>query len=264
MNKQGIRRRVSSIAGIGSLPLVAALVVAPMLALGPGKAAADFAAPTFRSTIVINDNGPASPYGSTVTVGGLRGNVVDVNVILNNFSHDRPEDVAVMLAYRGRAATLMRGAGGTAAVRNANILLNDEATEALPATLPLAGGTAYRPVDYTRIPATPIGEPFGGLAPDPNDVAGEYLDFFDGLTPNGEWTLWVRDDRANFFGSMSGWTLEIVATFPPAGSSPGTSSERSGAGRCPSGPMAGCSGTSTSGGTKSSSPRSSRGRQRAG
>jgi hypothetical protein len=41
------------------------------------------------------------------------------------------------------------------------------------------------------------------------------LSFFDGLTPNGDWTLWVRDDVPNnLAGSTSGWTLEIVTDVP--------------------------------------------------
>ncbi|CAA9582458.1 MAG: hypothetical protein AVDCRST_MAG59-4965 [uncultured Thermomicrobiales bacterium] len=238
MKVQEIARRSRTIGWSGAYGLLAGLLLVPALVLGPsavdgaaaerrggGVEAEDFAARTFRGTIVIGDAAPASPYGSTVTVSGLRGRVRDVNVILNDFSHQNPEDVAVMLATRGRAATLMRAVGGGTDVENANILLDEESERPLPDDGPLAGGLAYRPAvgDPEGEKEYPFyaEEPFGGEAPDPNydepDEEEDYapLSFFDGLTANGDWTLWVRDDVANNLGgSTSGWTLEIVTDVP--------------------------------------------------
>jgi hypothetical protein len=220
---QGRRRR--GFARFGMRALGAALLLLPALSLGLAEPVAtivsakqhngdvtteDFSAPRYSSTITINDNGPASPYGSSITVSGLKGTIQDVNLILRNFSHDRPSDVAVMLAHQGRATVLMRDAGNSVALRNANIVLDDDASSALPQNGTIISNFAYKPRDYD-----PANTPFGGPAPDngddnPNPALRQYLDFFNGVTANGTWTLWVRDDLAPIAGSMGGWQLEIV------------------------------------------------------
>jgi hypothetical protein len=210
----------------GTKTLLAGLMLVPALSLGFVEPVAeialakkgngggqvgteDFSAPRYRSTITIQDNGPASPYGSTVTVSGLQGTIQDVNLILRNFSHDEPEQVAVMLAHQGRASVLMRGAGGEVALQNANVVLDNDAVDPLPLNATIVSNRAYQPFDHT------VGDvPFGGAAPNNGDTGPaanrEYLDFFDGVTANGTWTLWVRDDAAPISGTLGGWQLEIV------------------------------------------------------
>ncbi len=120
-----------------------------------------------------------------------------------------------MLDHGGRAAVLMRNASDGTPVRGANILFNDEAATLLPppagvaGTAPLEGGRAYQPRDYNQ------GVIFGGGAPGPSSTS-PFLSTFDGLTPNGQWVLWVRDDVALIGGILTGWQLEIV-TDDPAG-----------------------------------------------
>ncbi|MCC7023444.1 MAG: hypothetical protein IT338_11485 [Thermomicrobiales bacterium] len=214
----------------GARPLIAALMLVPALSLGVMEPAStifmaqakekraqgdvgteDFAAPAYRSTITISDNQPASPYGSSVNVKGLKGRVIDVNLILTNVSHSRPQDISVMLAHRGRSAVVMREAGGTASdsLRNVNIVLDNQASEELPENTAIFGDRAYQPRDYDA-----TDRPFGGGAPgntDGSNTPRQYLDIFNGLSANGAWTLWVRDDHGNGnSGSMSGWQLEIV------------------------------------------------------
>jgi hypothetical protein len=206
--------------------LVTALLLAPALSIGLAEPAADiafakkhkgnggvstedFAAPRYNSTITINDNGPASPYGSSINVSGLSGTVIDVNLILRNFTHDEPDQVAVMLAHQGRASVLMREAGGSVALQNANIVLDNDATDPLPDASTIISNSPYQPFDYS------VGDvPFGGAAPNNGDTGPAadraYLDFFNGVTANGTWTVWVRDDAAPISGSMGGWQLEIV------------------------------------------------------
>jgi hypothetical protein len=183
---------------------------APALASDDGPSAQDLGLPAFNSAISILDNGPANPYGSLCAVTGMKGKITDVNLILKGFRHDRPSDVSIMLAHAGRAAIVMRGAGGETAVRDANILLNDQAAAALPEDEPLEGGRAYKPADYD-----PGRGPFGGSAPGPSSGSPALATFND-LSPNGQWVLWVRDDRAAIGGGLSGWQLVIV-TDQPAG-----------------------------------------------
>jgi hypothetical protein len=218
-------QRPGLFARFGIRALVTTLLLIPVLSLGLAEPVdtivyaqsqsdvnpKDFGAPRYRSTITINDNGPASPFGSSITVSGLSGNVVDVNLTLRNFTHDRPEDVAVMLAHQGRAAILMRQAGGNVALQNANIVLDNDASSQLPDNSTIVSNLAYKPFDYYPAP-----EPqFGGAAPNNGDnnanpALRQYLDFFNGTTANGTWTLWVRDDLAPIAGSLGGWQLEIT------------------------------------------------------
>jgi hypothetical protein len=204
---------------MGTRPLIAALLIAPALALAVAEPTThlasaqdvgteDFNAPRFNQTITINDNGPASPYGSTVNVGGMDGAVIDVNLILLGVDHQRPEDISVMLQHAGRTTVVMRDAGGETALRNTNITLDNAAAETLPDDDPILGNRAYEPQDYD--PAVPP-TPFGGGAPGVTDTdPREYLDIFNGVTANGPWTVWIRDDQAPIAGSLDGWQLEIT------------------------------------------------------
>jgi subtilisin-like proprotein convertase family protein len=45
--------------------------------------------------------GPANPYPSTISVSGLTGTIVDVNVTLNNLSHTCTGDIDVLLVGPG-------------------------------------------------------------------------------------------------------------------------------------------------------------------
>lgn len=219
MQSQGWRRRVRALANVGSRPLIAALLIAPALSLAVAQPAMlfvsaqevgteDFEAPRFNQTITINDNGPASPYGSTVNVSGMDGRITDVNLILLGVDHQRPEDISVMLQHSGRTTVVMRDAGGETALRNTNITLDNAASETLPDEDPILGNRAYQPQDYdTASPPTP----FGGGAPGVTDTdPREYLDIFNGVTANGAWTVWIRDDQAPIAGSLDGWQLEIT------------------------------------------------------
>lgn len=219
MQAQGWRRRVRALANRGSRPLIAALLLAPALSLAIAEPAGrlvsaqdvgteDFEAPRFNQTITINDNGPASPYGSTVNVSGMDGAIIDVNLILIGVDHQRPEDISVMLQHAGRTTVVMRDAGGETALRNTNITLDNAAVDPLPNEDPILGNRAYQPQDYDpSVPPTP----FGGGAPGVTDTdPREYLDHFNGVTANGAWTVWIRDDEAPIAGSLDGWQLEIT------------------------------------------------------
>jgi hypothetical protein len=221
-------QRPAGFARFAMKALVAALLLIPALSVGLADPVSDiafakkhggggdvgiedFSAPRYSSTITINDNGPASPYGSSITVSGLDGTVKDVNLILRNFTHDRPEDVAVMLLHQGRASILMRQAGGNVALQNANIVLDNDASSTLPDNATIVSNLAYKPFDYAPEPESQ----FGGSAPNNGDnnanhANRQYLDFFNGTTANGTWTLWVRDELAPIAGAMGGWQLEIT------------------------------------------------------
>ena len=69
----------------------------------------------------------------------------------------------------------------------------------------LSSGT-FRPVNY----ADGIGtDTFPFVTFVPSDQSS--LSVFNGVNPNGEWQLFVRDDAELLAGSIAGWSLEITA-----------------------------------------------------
>lgn len=155
--------------------------------------------------ITVNDNGAATPYPSTVALSGLVGVVTDVNLRLENVTHAVPDDLDVMLVSpSGKRAIVMSDAGGSNALTDVDITLDDQAVQDLPDSTAITSGT-YRPKNYEA------GDPFGAPAPDPS-VAGSTLAVYNDSNPNGTWQLFVRDDRVGEAGSISEWRLEVTTT----------------------------------------------------
>ncbi|HLA85580.1 MAG TPA: clostripain-related cysteine peptidase, partial [Thermoguttaceae bacterium] len=160
---------------------------------------------TNPGAIDILENGAANPYPSTIVVSGLGGVVVDVNVTLDGFSHTYPDDVDILLVSpTGQGVLLMSDVGNGNDVSGAVLTLDDEAAESLPDSGPLASGT-YRPTNFET------DDTFA--TPAPSGPYGETLANFDGIDPNGAWSLYVYDDMASDWGSIAnGWSLTITTT----------------------------------------------------
>jgi subtilisin-like proprotein convertase family protein len=147
--------------------------------------------------IDIPGQGQAAPYPSTILVANLPQRLYDVDVELRGFTHAHPDDVDVMLeAPNGATAVIMADAGGSSAVSDLDIVLNDETTDGLPDSGELKSAS-YKPRNHT-----------GG---DEFTTANVLLGTFDGINPNGEWKLYVRDDRSGSRGEIiNGWRLQIL------------------------------------------------------
>lgn len=150
--------------------------------------------------------GPSSPYPSTVSVSGMNGVVEGVKLTLTNFTHTYVQDLDLMLVapsgqnllflsdvqYNGgRTLTFADGfpaitngaPSGTYSATNANDGSNDVFNANLPAPTPSAATT------------------FDGA--------------FDGIGPNGNWQLYVRDQYGGDVGSIGSWSLEITDSVVP-------------------------------------------------
>ena len=172
------------------------------------------------AAITINDNGPASPYPSNITVSGLGGTVTKVTVDLFGMNHTNPDDVDIMLVSpSGRNTLLMSDAGGSFSVGGV-LTFDDGAADPMPDTAPIPSGI-YRPTNYDTttdvFPAAPV------------PGANVSLSVFNGSNPNGTWSLFVRDDLGNNVGSIaSGWFLHVFTNgcnptpTPTAGTPIGT------------------------------------------
>ena len=181
---------------------------------------------TYRnaSTIIINDNPAAppttaTPYPSTINVSGLGGQVTGVTVTLSNLNHTWPSDVDVLLVSpptsdspAGRKALLMAKCGGSFGINNVTLTFDDAATSSLPQFGQIVSGTNH-PTSFA-VPAPPFPAALTPLPP----YSGN-LSVFNGINPNGGWSLYVLDDTAYNAGSISnGWVLNLTTggVVPPA------------------------------------------------
>lgn len=154
--------------------------------------------------------GPGLPYPSTVEVSGVSDPVTKVRVTLNGLTHSAVSDLNVLLVGpRGQKAILLSDVSGRAS--GATLAFEDGAPR-LPqgnAAATIGSGT-YGPTDYTPlfhadpdllVPPAPPG-------PYTNDLA-----VFNGVDPNGTWSLYVQDDLPIDGGALSGgWTLTIESS----------------------------------------------------
>jgi uncharacterized repeat protein (TIGR01451 family) len=130
-----------------------------------------------------------------------------VTLTLSNLTHSFPDDIDLLLeGPGGQKAILMSDAGGSSALNNVNVTLDDGAPSALPDVGQILS-TSYRPADYEG------GDSFNSPAP-----AGPYattLSAFAGLNPNGAWKLYIMDDATGDPGSVGkGWALAITTVSP--------------------------------------------------
>jgi large repetitive protein len=172
---------------------------------------------TSAGAITIAETGAASPYPSTIDVGGLYGGVIDVNVTIAGLSHEFPTDIAVLLVGpTGQSVVLMDDAGGESGRGASNVTLtfDDAATNFLSQDINggLFSGT-FKPT-----PAPAVTSNCNEIAAPASTPAGPYgttLAVFNGTNPNGTWSLYVYDDCRFGAGSIaSGWSLEINAAGP--------------------------------------------------
>ena len=175
----------------------------------------DGAVMTFANSaaITIPGQGAATPYPSTIQVSGLSGTVSKVTATPYNFTHTWPHDVGVLLVSpSGEATLLLADVGGGNPARNVTLDFEDAAPASLTQQLIVPG--TYRPTSNAS-------DPFPPGAP-----AGPYpasLSVFNGITPNGTWSLYVADDAANDSGTIAnGWSVTLYT----AESSPGLLSTR--------------------------------------
>lgn len=192
---------IVALAGLLALPLAALPVDAK------AKKKTVVATYTFTGPITLPGSGPASPYPAPITVKGLKkGKILDVNVIINGFSYDVPDDIDILLVASqlpGQNAIIMSDVGAATAASNVNLTLDDAAAESLPDLGPLVSGT-FKPTN-----ASGSADVFPPPAPTPSGNSA--LSVFNGQNPNGEWQLFIHDNPGNGPGSIDSWSLEITA-----------------------------------------------------
>jgi subtilisin-like proprotein convertase family protein len=156
----------------------------------------------------------ATPYPSTISVTGITETVSKVTVTLKNFNHTFPDDVDVLLVGPGgQRLLLMSDAGGSPNQVNTTFTFDDEAAAGLPDSFP---GTADRTDTGTYKPSNfGTGDTFPAPAPAGPYADPQLLSIFNGVNPNGTWSLYVVDDAGGDFGNINlGWELNITTSAP--------------------------------------------------
>ncbi len=171
-----------------------------------------FAQTTFSNAtnITVGPNaGNGSPYPSTIAVSGLGSCITNVTVNIPNISHTWYDDIDIMLVSpSGARLMLMSDCGGdNTGNGNRNYTFSDAAASFLSdGAQPSANGT-YKPTDYE------VGE---NVAPGAATITT--LSGFNGTNPNGNWSLYARDD-SNLDGGtiIGGWSITVTTFSVTAG-----------------------------------------------
>jgi uncharacterized repeat protein (TIGR01451 family) len=164
------------------------------------------------SLITINDNGPASPYPASLVVSNITGPLNHLSITLHGLTHRYPDDLDILLVGpNGAKVMLMSDAGGgnANALNNATIVFDDSATAVIPDQTRITNGT-YRAANYLA-PFADTMAPFT-----PGTVwTNTSLATFNGINPNGIWSLYIVDDSGTDSGSIAnGWSLNILTATP--------------------------------------------------
>lgn len=173
------------------------------------SATTTFANPTPIIIPAVGTSGIAAPYPSTINVAGVTGNVSKVTVTLKNMNHTFPDDIDVLLVGPGgQRLLLMSDAGGSADLANNTYTFDDMAASTLADGALSPSGT-YRPSNFGT------GDTFPAPAPAGPYTDPQLLSVFNGVNPNGTWSLYVVDDVGGDIGNINmGWELNITTAAP--------------------------------------------------
>lgn len=166
--------------------------------------------------ITISDATTASPYPSRIIVTGLGGTLTKVTLQMNGINSINPDHIDFLLVGPGGQKFLFMGdAGGTTDMTNVNLVLDDAAANPLPDTTAITSGT-YRPTAYTLdpdvFPAPAPAAPYNPAAP---EGTGTFANIFNGISPNGTWSLYAVEDTADATPvTIANWSLNF--TLAPA------------------------------------------------
>lgn len=157
------------------------------------------------------DGGIAS--SSSIEVSGFDTRVtdVDINLIDIGFFGDSTQDIDVLLiGPEGRSALILSDVGGNTATNGVTLVLDDQQAEQLPSSTALTSGF-FQPTNIGSPDTMNLGN--GPFTP----PSGASLGVFNGINPNGTWTLFAFDDTQNGVsgagaGINGGWGLTITTS----------------------------------------------------
>ena len=169
--------------------------------------------------------GPASLYPSTIPVAGIPGNIDEVSVKINNLQHFVGFQVRMLLVGPGGQKFVPMTSVGNDTIFDTAVTftLADAGVSTIP-TPPVANGV-YRPTSASppfaveAFPAPAPGLPYA--IPGPSGGVETFESVFTGISPNGDWKLYVEDVQDfsdGGSGSISGgWCLGFTTQLPNPG-----------------------------------------------
>ena len=154
--------------------------------------------------------GPAKVYPITFDLSSVPADLRALHVaVLVDFSHDKPDDLLMVLqAPSGEAVILMGNAGGTTPA-GVVLTFDDFAAQRPPNAGPLVSGT-YLPTLWPE--ATPSALP----APGPQPPYMPALLHLRGEPVRGQWRLWIADDANLGTGLLAAASIVIRTQEVPA------------------------------------------------
>ena len=172
---------------------------------------------TFANTGPVN----AAPFPSNISQFGMSTVVTDVNVTLTNLSHTFPDDLDIeLVGPNGTTVALMSDSCGGTDIVNRNFTFDDSAASSVPAGTDVTcnASTSWKPSNVADA------DPEQWLiAPTATTLAA-----FNGINPNGTWSIYAGDDASLDTGGIAGgWSIQITTaasapiTIPAFGSSGG-------------------------------------------
>jgi len=140
----------------------------------------------------------------------MAGTINSMTATLRGITHTWPADIDVLLVSpTGQTAVIFSDVGRGNALNNITVTLSDSAASSLPNTSRIRAGT-YKP---TNVEPGEKGELDSFLSPAPAGPYSSPLAQFNGINPNGTWSLYVVDDGAGNQGQFSsGWLLTITTS----------------------------------------------------
>jgi subtilisin-like proprotein convertase family protein len=162
---------------------------------------------TNPAAITIQDNAPATPYPSIIPVAGQVGTVNDAFISVHGLTHPFPGDIDMMLVSpAGTRVMLQSDAGAGFGVLGLSYGIANSQDSAFNGHLPEAAAITagyWFPADHGN--GLEVMPP-----PAPTGVYHVSTFAFRGESPNGTWSLYVRDDANGNMGTIfGGWTLHL-------------------------------------------------------
>lgn len=149
----------------------------------------------------------AEAYPSDIVVSGMAGNTTRVAVTLTGLTHPRLTDLDFLLVGpTGAKFVFASDLGGGFGFDDRVFTFADDAATTFPTGDNPPG--SYRPTDVTSGDPFPSPAPVGPYNTPPSST---FASTYNGVSPNGTWSLYVVDDTLQTAGSLTGgWSLNIT------------------------------------------------------
>ena len=180
------------------------------------------------NAITLPNSGVASQYPSTINVSGMLGTITNIVVTFSHLTHTNPNDLHMLLVSpTGQKMVFWSKVGGGGPlggtppdhhVTNITATITDAAPDWSP--LPeyyYIWTEKFRPGDYATIesPANNFPAPAPGGPYPAVPVSNAFHSVFNGLAPNGTWSLYIYDDASPYAGRIdNGWSLMVMTSGP--------------------------------------------------